>query len=71
MKETENLVYVQGEKLDMIGDDIFHTYKNMNLANTELEEADRTQARSRKKYIVLSLMILLIVGGVIFFSMIM
>ena len=33
VSQTENLTYAQGEKLDIISDDIFHTYKNMQLTN--------------------------------------
>ena len=36
VNETSQLVYQQGDKLDIISDDIFHSYKNMSLANTEL-----------------------------------
>lgn len=35
--ETSNLVYDQGDKLDIIGEDIFTSYKNVVLANTEIE----------------------------------
>lgn len=34
--ETSDLVYQQGDKLDIIGDDLFHTYKNVSLATGEL-----------------------------------
>lgn len=37
VNETENLTYQQGQKLDIIGDDIFHSYKNMQLSNAELD----------------------------------
>lgn len=28
MQETSNLTFEQGEKIDIIGEDLFHTYRN-------------------------------------------
>ena len=39
--ETANMVHSQGEKLDIIGDEVFDAYKNLNMANDELNEANR------------------------------
>lgn len=63
--ETSDLAYQQGDKLDIISDDIFHTYKNMSLANTELAEANQHQRKSKRKYIALSFIILIIVGAIL------
>lgn len=62
------MVYQQGDKLDIIGDDLFHTYKNVSLATGELNEANQHQRKAKKKYIVLSILLLLIVGGVVFLT---
>lgn len=43
----------------------------MDLANGELDEANQNHKKSRKKYIVLSLLVLLIVTGVIVFAFVM
>lgn len=64
--ETSNLVYEQGDKLDIIGDDIFHSYKNVTLANTELDEANLNHKKSRKKYMVFSLFLLIVIAIVLF-----
>ena len=34
--DTSNMVYDQGDKLDIIGDDLFTSYKNMEMTNEEL-----------------------------------
>jgi hypothetical protein len=37
VEETADLTYAQGDKLDIIGDDLFVSYKNVVLANGELD----------------------------------
>lgn len=62
VNETADLTYAQGDKLDIIGDDLFISYKNVVLANGELEEANQNHRKSRKKYIVFSLLLLIVIG---------
>lgn len=56
------MVYEQGDKLDIIGEDIFQSYKNVGLANTELEEANQAQRKSRRKYFLFSLFLVVVVA---------
>lgn len=60
------MVYEQGEKIDMIGDDIFHSYKNVSLANDQLSEANANQKKSKRKYMVFTFLLLIIIGVVLF-----
>lgn len=67
MQETGVLVHEQGEQLDIIGDEIFTTYRNVNAARENVTEANEHQQRARRKYVTLSLLILLLlaVGAVV------
>lgn len=65
--ETANMVHSQGEKLDIIGDEVFDAYKNLSMANEELNEANRQQRKGRKKYIVLMLVLIGMVTGLVSF----
>lgn len=66
VNETSNLTYEQGQKLDIIGEDIFNSYKNVVMAETELDEANQLQKKSRRKYFVFTLFLLIIVAVVLF-----
>lgn len=67
IQETGVLVHEQGEQLDIIGDEIFTTYRNVNAARENVTEANEHQQRARRKYVTLSLLILLLlaVGAVV------
>jgi t-SNARE complex subunit (syntaxin) len=52
--------------LDIIGEDIFNSYKNVVMAETELDEANQLQKKSRRKYFVFTLFLLIIVAVVLF-----
>ena len=67
MQETGVLVHEQGEQLDIIGDEIFTTYRNVNAARENVTEANEHQQRAGRKYVTLSLLILLLlaVGAVV------
>ena len=65
--ETARMVHSQGEKLDIIGEEVFGAYKNLNMANEELNEANKQQRKGRKKYILLMLLLIGIVTGVLCF----
>lgn len=67
IQETGVLVHEQGEQLDIIGDEIFTTYRNVNAARENVTEANDHQQRARRKYVTLSLLILLLlaVGAVV------
>ena len=67
--ESSNMIYDQGDKLDIIGDDLFTSYKYVETANEELSEASKHQKKARNKRIFLGLLLLLIIcaGGAFFF----
>lgn len=67
MQETGALVHEQGEQLDIIGEEIFATYRNANAARENVTEANEQQQRGRRKYVTLSLLVLLLlaVGAVV------
>lgn len=67
MNETYTLAEQQGEKLDIITDDLFITYNNITFANQDLEEANKSQRKSRKKYIVFSLILIIAIMVALFF----
>lgn len=67
MNETYTLAEQQGEKLDIITDDLFITYNNITFANQDLEEASKSQRKSRKKYIVFSLVLIIAIMVALFF----
>jgi t-SNARE complex subunit (syntaxin) len=56
--------------LDIISDDIFSTKKNVELARENMEEANQYQKRSRAKYIMFTLLIVIVVGLVIAFTVV-
>lgn len=59
MNETSNLTFEQGEKIDIIGEDLFETYRRVKDARENITEANEHQKKARRKYIYLSLMLLL------------
>ena len=59
MNETGQLVHEQGEQIDIIGEDLFVSYKNMKQARENLVEASDHQRRAKGKYVFLSLLVLL------------
>lgn len=67
VSETADFTYAQGDKIDIIGEDLFTSYKNVVLGNGELDEANVQHKKSRKKYILFSLFILLVIAAVMFF----
>ncbi len=69
MQETGVLVHEQGEQLDIIGEELFTTYRNVNDARENIAEANELQQRSRRKYIYLSMLILVLlaVGALVVF----
>ena len=60
------MVHQQGEKLDVIEEELFTTYKNIEMSNDQLQEANKKHLRSRRKYVTCSLIILLVVGVMAF-----
>jgi t-SNARE complex subunit (syntaxin) len=70
VKETSKLVEEQGGRLDIVGDELLNTYKNMEGVNSELLQANTYQRKSRKKYCICILFVLAIVGFVLFFLVI-
>lgn len=52
----------QGEKLDIIGDEMLKTRKNVELGYEELKEADETQRKSKKRKIAMGMTMLLAVA---------
>jgi len=63
------MVSYQGEQLDVISDEIFKTDKNTKQAVTHLQEANRNQQKSRRKYITFSLIIIIAAAAVLMFTM--
>jgi t-SNARE complex subunit (syntaxin) len=59
MNETSSLTYEQGEKLDIIGEELFETYRNVRDARENVAEANEHQRRARSKYVYLSILLLL------------
>lgn len=60
----------QGQKIDIISDDLFITHKNADLANSQLMQANGKQKSSKKKIISLVAAILIaVVSAIIILSM--
>ena len=71
MNDMGIMVEEQGEQLDVISEGLMKTNKNLVDTNQNLEEASTLQQKSRRKYVLLvGLLILIIVavGGVIWIS---
>lgn len=71
MNDMGIMVEEQGEQLDVISEELMKTNKNLVDTNQNLEEASTLQQKSRRKYVLLvGLLILIIVavGGVIWIS---
>lgn len=71
MNDMGIMVEEQGEQLDVISEELMKTNKNLVDANQNLEEASTLQQKSRRKYVLLvGLLILIIVavGGVVWIS---
>jgi t-SNARE complex subunit (syntaxin) len=62
------LVESQGTHLDIIGEELFAIRKNVGDAHKQLHEASKIQKKSRKKYLCICFMMLLIVGGAMIFT---
>jgi syntaxin 7 len=69
IQESGVLVDEQGDQLDIIGEEMFTTYRNVDAARENISEANDHQQRARRKYITLSLLLLLVmaVGAIIVF----
>ena len=61
------MVYDQGDRLDIIGDDLFTSYKNMEMTNQELSEANKQHKKARNKRVCLSFLVLLVLCGAVAF----
>jgi hypothetical protein len=62
LQETGVMVHEQGEQLDAIGEELFTTYRNANLARENVTEANESQQRARRKYVYLSMLILVVLA---------
>jgi t-SNARE complex subunit (syntaxin) len=62
LQETGVMVHEQGEQLDAIGEELFTTYRNANLARENVTEANESQQRARRKYVYLSMIILVVLA---------
>jgi t-SNARE complex subunit (syntaxin) len=70
MNDMGLMVEEQGEQLDVITEELVKTGKNMEDTNSNLEDANNLQRKSRKKYVfmvTLLILIILIVAGLVFF----
>ena len=64
--ETSQMVYEQGENLDIIGDDLFESYQNVKYGNLELEEANKQHRKSRTKRVTLCMLLFVGLAGGVF-----
>lgn len=62
--QTTNMVYNQGEQLDIIGDDMFHAHQNIQAGNRYIEMAEQHQHRSRNRCLFLMFLLVLIAVSV-------
>jgi syntaxin 7 len=62
LQETAVLTHEQGEQIDIIGEELFSTYRNVNEARDNLVEANESQQRARRKYVYLSMIILVVLA---------
>lgn len=62
LQETAVLAHEQGEQLDVIGEELFTTYRNVDLARENINEANESQQRARRKYVYLSMIILVVLA---------
>lgn len=53
------MTHQQGEQLDIIGEEMFDAYKHLKGAREELSEANEEQKKAKRKYVVLSFVVLL------------
>lgn len=71
MNDMGVMVDEQGEQLDVISEELMKTSKNMTDTNNNLEEANSLQKKSRRKYVflvALLVLIIIVVAGVIYIS---
>lgn len=59
------MVDEQGQNLDVISEELLKTQKNVEQTNEEMTQASTLQKKSRKKYILLALLVLFLVGIVL------
>jgi t-SNARE complex subunit (syntaxin) len=70
MNDMAVLANEQGENLEIISEDLMNTNKNLVEANKELVVANNLQRKSRRKYCLFALLLVVLVSvviGVIFF----
>ena len=60
MSETAEMIERQGEDLDIIGDDISRTHKNVEMAGRQVVEASDYQKRTKRKYIVFAFLVIML-----------
>jgi t-SNARE complex subunit (syntaxin) len=65
LSDTELLAQEQGQHLDIIQENFSSSHKNVILANDELSEANTRHKKSKKKYLMLALTVLLVIGTVL------
>ena len=59
------MVDEQGDNLNHISEEMLAAKKNVEASNDYLNEASKTQKKSRKKYIILAILIILVVAAVV------
>lgn len=59
IQETSIMTYEQGQKLDIIDEQLFTSYNNVKDAKQQIIEANDYQKKGRTKYVFLSLLVLI------------
>jgi t-SNARE complex subunit (syntaxin) len=67
MNEIADMTEKQGAELDIIGDDIFNTKKNVVMARGNMEEANEHHKKSRTKVVVFTGLVLIMTALIITF----
>lgn len=65
MNDMAVMVNEQGEDLETISEQMISTNKNLVETNKELDQASNLQKRSRRKYVIFSLLLIVLIAGVI------
>lgn len=60
-KDMAEIVNEQGDMVNIIGDNITKAHENVGLANEQLVEAKKLQEKSRRKWMIIIGVILLVV----------